>query len=56
MKKLKEDEVLVTIITPIPLKEKAAIAAKKLDSDLSKELRRAMRDLVARAEAMEKAA
>lgn len=50
MKKLKEDEVLVTVITPIPLKEKAAIAAKKLDSDLSKELRRAMRDLIARAE------
>lgn len=50
MKRLKDDEMLVTVVAPISLKEKAAIAAKKLDSDLSKELRRAMRDLIARAE------
>ena len=53
---LEEDIVLVTVKTPSKLKERAAIAAKKLDSDLSKELRRAMRELVARAEAMERAA
>ena len=47
---IEENIVLVTVKTPFRLKERAAIAAKKLDSDLSKELRRAMRELIARAE------
>lgn len=56
IEKEKEAEVLVGVRTPVSLKDKAFKAAKVLDTDLSKELRRAMRELVARAEAMERAA
>ena len=52
----KEAKVVVNFQAPKSLRERANEAAEKLDTDLSKELRRAMRDLVARAEAMEKAA
>lgn len=51
-----DTKVVVNFQAPKSLREKANEAALKLDTDLSKELRRAMRDLVARAEAMEKAA
>lgn len=56
IEKEKEAEVLVGVRTPVSLKDKAFKAAKVLDTDLSKELRRAMRELVARAEAMERVA
>lgn len=56
IEKEKEAEVLVGVRTPVSLKDKAFKAAKVLDTDLSKELRRAMRELVARAEELERAA
>lgn len=45
-----ETKVVVNFQAPKSLREQANEAALKLDTDLSKELRRAMRELIARAE------
>jgi hypothetical protein len=53
MAKPKSSEPIVTlnVRVPLDLREKAAIAAGLLDSDLSKEARKFLKELVARAEA-----
>ena len=53
---LEEEKVIVNFKAPKSLRENANKAALKCDTDLSKELRRAMRELIARAEAMERVA
>jgi hypothetical protein len=51
-----ESKVVVNFQAPKSLREEANKAALKLDTDLSKELRRAMRDLIAKAEKLERVA
>lgn len=53
MPKPKATEPIVTlnVRVPLDLREKAAIAAGLLDSDLSKEARKFLKELVAKAEA-----
>lgn len=51
-----EAKVVVNFQAPKSLREDANEAALKLDTDLSKELRKAMRDLVAKAKRLEGAA
>ncbi len=45
-----ETKVVVNFQAPKSLRDDASKAALKLDTDLSKELRRAMRELIAKAE------
>ena len=49
MQEEKEIEVWVTVKMPVSLRDKGNQAAKELDTDLSKELRRSIRELIARA-------
>jgi len=51
-----ETKVVINFQAPKSLRERANEAAEKLDTDLSKELRKAMRELIARAEGMERVA
>ena len=51
-----DNQVWVTVKVPLKLREDASKAAQAIDSDLSKELRRAMRELIAKAKSDEVAA